>query len=316
MIDINEFETFKTVEPIKKGWSSDKKYYVETATNEKLLLRITDISQYEQKKMEYKMMKLLSENGVPVSRPVDFGICDDGNSVYGLFSWFEGEDAEAVLPSMTETEQYVLGVKAGQHLRKIHRIPAPIDLEEWDLRFNRKVDRNIKNYRNCGIRIDDDDLIISYLEENRRYLTGRPQSFQHGDYHVGNMIISPEGKLAIIDFNRWDYGDPWEEFNRIVWSAGVSPHFATGQIHGYFDGNPPDLFFKLLAFYMSSNTLSSIPWAISYGEDEVEVMKNQAKEFLSWFDGMNNMVPAWYKANFYIQFVDDIPYRLKSPFDF
>lgn len=29
------------------------------------------------------------------------------------------------------------------------------------------------------------------------------------------MIISPEGKLSIIDFNRNDYGDPWEEVNRI-----------------------------------------------------------------------------------------------------
>jgi serine/threonine-protein kinase len=58
------------------------------------------------------------------------------------------------------------------------------------------------------------------------------------------MIVSPEGELRIIDFNRSDDGDPWEEFNRIVWSAAVCPHFATGQIHGYFDGNPPDEFFN------------------------------------------------------------------------
>ena len=85
----------------------------------------------------------------------------------------------------------------------------------------------IKNYNDCGIKLEGDDQIIAYIEANRHLLKGRPQCFQHGDYHVGNMIISPDGELSIIDFNRNDYGDPWEEFNRIVWSAAVSPPFAT-----------------------------------------------------------------------------------------
>lgn len=51
---------------------------------------------------------------------------------------------------------------------------------------------------------------------NYELLNGRTQSYQHGDYHVGNMIISPDNALSIIDFNRSDFGDPWEEFNRIV----------------------------------------------------------------------------------------------------
>lgn len=31
-----------------------------------------------------------------------------------------------------------------------------------------------------------------------------------------------------------------------------SPHFATGQLNGYFGGRPPEKFFRLLAFYMAS----------------------------------------------------------------
>ena len=49
-------------------------------------------------------------------------------------------------------------------------------------------------------------------------LANRPQSFQHGDYHIGNMMIE-NNKIVIIDFDRYDFGDPWEEFNRIVWCA-------------------------------------------------------------------------------------------------
>jgi len=129
----------------------------------------------------------------------------------------------------------------------------------------------------------------------------RPRCYQHGDYHVGNMIILPDNTLSIIDFNRFDFGDPWEEFNRIVWSATISPHFATGQIIGYFGGRPPIEFFKLLAFYISSNTLSSISWAITFGEKETITMKNQARDVLSWFDNMNNPIPTWYLENLYVK---------------
>lgn len=105
-----------------KAGQATKKYYVETATNEKLLLRIADISQYDKKKKEFEVMKRLAASGVPVSQPVEFGICDNGQRVYSLFTWCDGEEAEIVLPKLPETMQYVLGVTAGQILRKIHEI--------------------------------------------------------------------------------------------------------------------------------------------------------------------------------------------------
>lgn len=114
MIDIKNYATFATINPIDKGWSSDKKYYVETVTDEKLLLRIADISEYDKKKREFDVMKRLSESSIPMSQPIDFGVCDHGKSVYSLFTWCDGEDAAIVLLKMTETEQYELGVKSGK----------------------------------------------------------------------------------------------------------------------------------------------------------------------------------------------------------
>ena len=141
------------------------------------------------------------------------------------------------------------------------------------------------------------------------------ECFQHGDYHIGNMMIE-RGELKIIDFDRYDSGDPWEEFNRIVWSAAASPHFATGQLRGYFGGEPPLDFFKLLAFYISSNTLSSIYWAIPFGPSDIDTMMKQSQDVLRWFDNMRNPVPTWYLKDFYIQWIDGIPFKLKAPFDF
>lgn len=107
-------------------------------------------------------------------------------------------------------------------------------------------------------------------------------------------MIDKEKKLNIIDFNRNDFGDPWEEFNRIVWGAQVSPLFASGMVNGYFDGNVPLLFWKLLALYISSNTLSSLPWAIPFGQSQIETMQKQAEEILQWYNNMNDVVPSWY----------------------
>lgn len=315
MQDIKSYYTFTKIEPVNKGWSQDKKYYIETADNKRLLLRVADISKYDRKKTEFEMMKQVTALGLPMSQPVNFGTCDSGKSVYSLLTWCEGEDGETILPYLTETDQYELGIKSGEMLRLIHSIPAPKDQEEWSSRFNRKTNNKIEKYKACGIKFDGDDKIIEYIENNRYLLDGRPQCYQHGDYHVGNMVISTDNKLSIIDFNRHDFGDPWEEFNRIVWSATVSPHFATGQLNGYFGGRPPIEFFKLLAFYISSNTLSSIYWAIPFGDKEIATMKNQARDVLSWFDNMNNPIPTWYLENFYVQYVDNVPYKLKAPFD-
>jgi len=291
MADKNIYDTIVKKEPITKGWSEDKKYCVTTADGTKYLLRVTPISRYETRKSLFAMLEKVAALDIPMCKPIEFGTCDDG--VYSIQSWIDGEDLIDVLPKLSEAEQYVLGLKSGEIVRKMHTIPAPETQEEWAARFNRKADRNIKLYRDCEFKIDGSEYFIKYIEQNRHLLENRPQCFQHGDYHVGNMMIE-HGELIIIDFDRYDFGDPWEEFNRIVWSAQLSPHFATGQLHGYFDGEPPHEFFGLLAFYIASNALAAGHWAILFGQDEIDVAMNQVQDILKWFDNMYNPVPTWY----------------------
>lgn len=310
----NGFEAFSKVEPITKGWSEDKKYCVTNEDGTRYLLRITPISRYETRESLFAMLEQVAALSIPMCVPVEFGTSDDG--VYALHSWIDGEDLEAVLPFLSETEQYVLGYKSGEILRKMHTIPAPDTQEDWESRFNRKIDWKIQKHFECGIHIEGEEYVLDYIEKNRHLLANRPQCFQHGDYHLGNMMIE-NGELRIIDFDRYDFGDPWEEFNRISWSAAASPHFATGQLRGYFGGSePPQEFFKLLALYVSCNVMASIWWAQPFGEDEVNTMLNQAKDILCWFDNMQNPVPSWYLKDFYIQYIDEVPYKLKAPFDF
>ena len=282
-------------QPIDKGWSGDQKYCAVTADGEKYLLRISPIDRLERKRREYEKMSEVAQLGIPMCLPVEFGTCDEG--AYSIQSWIDGEDAEEAIMAMDADAQYQYGLDAGRILAKIHTIPAPKNAPDWETRFNAKIDRKIAMYENCELKYESGgDAFLKYIAENRHLLHDRPQSYQHGDYHIGNMMIDRNGVLTIIDFDRDDYGDPWEEFNRIVWCAQAAPAFASGMVDGYFNGDIPMEFWKLLALYICSNTLSSLPWAIPFGDKEIQVMRQQAAQVLQWYDGMQQVVPAWYQT--------------------
>jgi len=318
--------------PIEKGWSEDKKYCVTDAAGTRYLLRVSPLARRENRRALYEILRQVVATGIPMNLPVDFWVDDEG--VCMLYSWIDGEDlGEDSLPHLPETEQYALGLQAGEILRKIHSIPAPVYQEDWETRFNRKINTKIQKYSECGLRFEGDEHVLAYIEQNRHLLENRPQCFQHGDYHANNMMIthpsepagSPgtprNGKLCIIDFDRYDFGDPWEEFNRIVWCAQESPHFATGMLRGYFDGSPPRgleppmEFFKLLALYIASNTLSSITWAIPFGQEQIDILVAQSQDVLRWYDDMRNPVPSWYLKDYHVQWIDGMPVKLRAPFD-
>lgn len=40
-------------------------------------------------------------------------------------------------------------------------------------------------------------------------------SYQHGDYHLGNMIVN-NGHIGIIDFDKFATSDPMDDFKCII----------------------------------------------------------------------------------------------------
>ncbi|MNO52825.1 Phosphotransferase enzyme family protein [compost metagenome] len=286
--------TWRTMEEIQKGWSVDKKYYVEAADGRVMLLRMSDISRYDRRKLEFESVKKLDSADILMSRPIDFGVCNQGRSVYSLFTWVEGEDAREIIPLLSMEDQYRLGVDAGKALRLIHEMDGEHYHSSWADYYNAKIDRYIQNYQTCGIHIEGAEEILRYIEENRHLLEGRPMSLQHGDYHVGNMIITNTKELGIIDFNRLDFGDPWEEFNRITWCSEISGYFASGRINGYFNDDVPDAFFRLMALYIACNQIGSVHWAIPFGEEQVDIMLDQAKNVFNEYNGFRSCIPSWY----------------------
>lgn len=268
---------------IDKGWSYDEKYEITSEDYTKYLLRVSSIENLEDKIEEFNCMKKIEELGINMCKPIE--ISKDENFVYTIISWIDGVDAEEKMAKLSNEKQYDYGVEAGKMLQKIHSIPVE-EKFDWEEYFSKKMDRKIKSYLECPEKYENGDRFIQYINENRKLLKNRPISIHHGDFHIGNMMIGKDDKLYIIDFEKFDKGDPWEEFNRIVWSIKDFEHFSRGMIDGYFNNEIPEEFWKLMKLYISSNELGSLPWAINYGKNQIYVMKNKAKYVLEWLDNI------------------------------
>lgn len=279
-------------QPVEKGWSGDKKYGAVAANGTKYFLRISPPDRYDRRKREFEQMERVFDLGIPMAKPLEFGTCPEG--VYTIEGFVSGVDGEEFICGLAAERQYAYGLDAGRILAKLHTLPAPPDAPDWETRFRAKIDRKLAMYETCPLKYRCDQPFLTYIRENRHLLANRPQTWQHGDYHIGNMMVDETGVLTIIDFDRDDFGDPWEEFNRIVWCAQAAPAFASGMVDGYFEGNVPMDFWKLLVLYICSNTLSSLPWAIAFGAEEIRTMEKQADEILQWYDYMTNPLPTWY----------------------
>ena len=287
-----EARGYRIVNEISEGWSGDWKYLVEK-DGRKYLLRISNISMSGRRERDFHMLQELSKSeGIKMSVPQELWKSDEAGKVYMIFNWIEGVKAADVIGKESAAKKMQYGETAGKYLRIIHQCKT-LDAD-WENRFGAKIDKKTAAYQRCGLTIEHDNAILNYIADNRCLLKNRPVTLQHGDYHIGNFIINPKDEsLYVIDFDRMDFGDPWEEFAKIVWCKAVSKEFAYGRIRGYFAGTIPESFWRLLGLYMAFQIISSIAWAAGVSGEQVDVMMKQPKEILDDYENFSRIIPKW-----------------------
>ncbi len=293
--DIDASREWASLEPVKKGWSGDRKFYITTVSGEHLLLRLSDPDTLEEKRKEYEIIRKYAELGFPMSMPAEFGVCREG--VYMLLSWVDGEDLETVLPGLPAEEQYRLGCQAGGILKRIHSVP----LAEEDIPAATKKEKKLlqlSRYEESDLRIPGDETAIRYVRENIDQIWKSPPVYQHGDFHPGNLIYRKDSSLGIIDFNRWEVGDPYEEFYKLEnFGTEVSVPYCIGQIDAYFGGPVPEVFWRANAVYVAQASLYSIKWAEKFGQRDIDGMVKRAERAFSDFDHFRQIIPSWYRES-------------------
>ncbi len=160
-------ERFVSAVPIAAGGSADRKFCVTDTDGTKYLLRISSPEKEAYKRLEFQMMESVAALGIPMSRPVEFGVCEEG--VYSLQSWIDGMDLSEALKPMGAETRYEYGVESGRILRRIQEAPVPPEENEesWDDYYNRKIDRRISAAVECPVKFRGQNRRILRREELR-----------------------------------------------------------------------------------------------------------------------------------------------------
>lgn len=286
----------KEVVEIKKGFSSDEKYLIHMPNgNNKLLLRIFNLEELELKNTEFSILEKMKAFNVTCSQPIAIG--EVGNRGYMITSYIEGMDAQDEIPKYSDQEQFNIGYEAGKELKKMHQFPAPDNISSWYSRKVKKHKKYIDEYLACGIKVENHQKIIDFIEENIHLMKNRPNLFQHDDFHLGNIVVNDKKFAGVIDFNRYDWGDPIHEFLKIgIFSREVSIPFSIGQIRGYFNNNEPgEDFWRLYSLYLAMCVFSTVVWTLNTIPNDMNEMLDKVYTFLEDHDYFSRIKPKWYQ---------------------
>ncbi len=283
-----------TVTTVTAGWSEDRKFRIATAKGTHLL-RLSPADALSRKQEEFAQLRRLGALAAAFPQARDCGLTPDGQHCFVLYGWVDGTEALTVLPDLSAAEQYKLGREAGQLLSTMHSLPQDRVIDSHAA-IRLKVDARKRQMREAGLHFDGYEAMVRFIEAHLPLLDTCPTAYRHGDFHLGNMLIDDHSRLKVIDFNRSDFGDPLEDFNRLfTFTRQASPAFARGQIAGYFGpaGPPPDFFAHVLC-YVLIDCAFGLLWARRFGQKEIKVHLGLIEQILRDFDGLQTTRPGWF----------------------
>ncbi len=280
------------ISPVTAGWSHDQKYKIETATGS-YLFRVSPADHYSRKQEEFAQVARLNQRTDAFPQAVEHGLSPDHKDCFVRYQWIEGTESLNVFPRLTDEQQYEHGVTAGKLLRMIHDLTQTKVVDSYAA-ISEKMAVRKQQMKDLQLEFEGYDQMLTFLDEKLHLLKNAPTSFQHGDFHLGNMLIDPAGRLRVIDFNRSNFGDPMDDYDRLfTFSRKESIPFARGQLMGYVGGSIPDRFFNHALCYIVMNCAFGLVWAQQFGEKEMAVQHQLITQIRDDFEGLSRTRPVW-----------------------
>ena len=180
-------------------------------------------------------------------------------------------------------------------LKKLHSIDIGEVKDKWYDLYQIKIKRKLKKLNEINIKLPKMDIARNYIIKNMEILKNRP-SYLTWRLSPWNMLIQ-HNDIFIIDFDKSGIADPIDEFKPFCWNVYRSVNFETGLINGYFNNQIPQDFFPLLSLYAAESLISHLPWAMTFGEKEVETAIKVFNDTLKWFNDFNSLIPTWFQSN-------------------
>lgn len=284
----------KSIRQLVKGFSNDEKYVLD----ETYLVRLFPLKEADKRKKEFELVQTCATHSAFVPKALEFGHLPADGKAYMVLTYTPGKDGEEALPALSEQEQYQAGFVAGQELAKLHQIRVNEDWPSWEVAKKQKSDR----YLSALEKIEELDpalkqLLKGYIGENEWLMKGRPNRFQHDDFHPANMIIDRKRFVGLVDFGRFDFGDPIHDLQKLgFFSVRVSIPFSIGVIDGYHNGEKPgERFWQLYALYSAMHVVSAIVWGKQISEDQYDTLLAYSLDVVNDHHDFTEIIPSWYR---------------------
>lgn len=283
-----------SIVPINKGFSADQKYIID----EQYLIRMFS-SEFEiSRRGEYHMIHALSAYSDYVPKVIEFGSLKDLNLSYMILTYLPGEDAEVSLQRLKEEEQYSAGLIAGGELKKLHSLSAPATVLPWYEQKKQKNDHYLVGFKKLPLDKEIKLMLETYIDKNEYLMKGRPNTFQHDDFHPSNLLINNRKFSGIIDFQRMDWGDPIHDLTKLgFFSSRISVPFTRGIVDGYHNNNVVDNeFWKLYTLYSVMHIVSALVWGLRISVEQYELLLSYSLDVIRDHDDFNRVIPKWYES--------------------
>ncbi|KEP27797.1 aminoglycoside phosphotransferase family protein [Bacillus zhangzhouensis] len=283
-------------QPMTSGFSGDRIFLVTTSSSEKLVLKLSDIQEYPRLRKKASVLRKLKERGILCSEVIEIGMSVEQSCSYRILPFIEGENARASIHLLTNKEQYEIGRRAGRELSLMHTYPAPSLEVPWDERVMAKNERYVHAYRSSGVTFNHDQFVLDFIKSHADVVKGRPNRFQHDDFHLGNIIIEGNQYAGVIDFDQFDWGDPIHDFYKLsLFSRENSIPFSVGQLDHYLSTQATnDDFWLLFSIYTAMSFFSSIVWTLTFDPAHVKDMVDRVDRMLTDHERFNQLMPTWY----------------------
>jgi len=289
--------TVTSIEPLDAGYSSDTKFVLYINASPAFVLRIAPIAHEARRRRDFVALGELRARGVRSSEPVALGLAEGGALVYTVLRYVAGTDGEVALPEMTDAACYEAGVEAGGELRKVHAAPTP-RLPNWAAERRAKYVTRSAAVRERGLGFAGETEAEAFVRRNLPLLDEAAIVFQHDDFHPANVVLRDGRFVALIDFNRSDYGDAYEEFRKLPWfTLPVSRPFAHGCLVGYFEASePPPDFWPRYTLHVAMSSWDSVLWAADFYPEQLANFRERSTAILAGHDLLSGGPAAWWLA--------------------
>ncbi len=177
---------------------------------------------------EAALMRAALEAGVPEPRVLHLLDAEEGLGDGFLMEWLDGETlgARVVRSEELAKARPLLARQCGEILARIHAIDPDVDgLESTLTRQTPQefIEQTWNNYKAFGTPQPMIDYAARWLEDHLPAET--EMALVHNDFRNGNIMVGPQGVVAILDWETAHIGDPMRDLGWICtnsWRFGRS----------------------------------------------------------------------------------------------